>query len=156
MPFARHSLCWLSTRRSTFVFRPPHSPLSVVMTTAPARFTVSRRTRNGWRYSVFAFAMCIAIWNARCTYGREARIRSCAFFIFDAATISIALVILRVFCTLLILLRISFEPAIACFLGRLLERTRLLEVLDRRRQRFLVVRGHVLRLLDLVHDRRVL
>ena len=47
------------------------------------------------------------------TYGREARMRSCAFFIFEAETISIALVILRVLCTLLILLRISFEPAIA-------------------------------------------
>ena len=52
--------------------------------------------------------------NAFSTYGRVARIRSWAFFIFEAATISIALVILRVFCTLLILLRISFEPAIAC------------------------------------------
>src|ERR1700676_2525745 len=39
--------------------------------------------------------------------------RSCARRIFDAATISIALVILRVFCTLLILPRISFIPAIA-------------------------------------------
>src|SRR5690349_12496068 len=38
--------------------------------------------------------------------------RSCAFFILDAATISMALVILRVLCTLLILLRISLEPAI--------------------------------------------
>ena len=41
--------------------------------------------------------------------------RSCAFFIFEAATISIALVILRVLCTLLILLRISLAPAIALF-----------------------------------------
>src|SRR5688572_2323086 len=38
--------------------------------------------------------------------------RSCAFRIFEAATISIALVILRVFCTLLILVRISLEPGI--------------------------------------------
>jgi hypothetical protein len=38
--------------------------------------------------------------------------RSCAFFIFEAATISIAFVILRVLCTLLIFVRISFEPAI--------------------------------------------
>ena len=39
--------------------------------------------------------------------------RSWAFFIFEAATISMALVILRVLCTLLILFRISFEPAIS-------------------------------------------
>ena len=39
--------------------------------------------------------------------GRAARIRSCALRILDAATISMALVILRVFSTLLILLRIS-------------------------------------------------
>jgi hypothetical protein len=41
--------------------------------------------------------------------------RSCALRIFDAATISIALVILRVEATLLILLRISFEPAMCAF-----------------------------------------
>ena len=41
--------------------------------------------------------------------------RSWAFFIFEAETISIAFVILRVLCTLLILLRISFEPAIVRF-----------------------------------------
>jgi hypothetical protein len=45
--------------------------------------------------------------------GARGRIRSCALRILDAATISIALVILRVFCTLLILLRISLEPAMA-------------------------------------------
>jgi len=45
-------------------------------------------------------------------YGRAWRIRSCALRILDAATISIALVILRVFCTLLILVRISLLPAI--------------------------------------------
>ena len=50
--------------------------------------------------------------NRRSRYGRDARMRSWAFFIFEAATISIALVILRVLCTLLILLRISLEPAI--------------------------------------------
>src|SRR5258706_7336690 len=38
--------------------------------------------------------------------------RSWAFLIFEAATISMALVILRVFCTLLILVRISLLPAI--------------------------------------------
>jgi hypothetical protein len=39
--------------------------------------------------------------------------RSCAFFIFEAATISIAFVILRVFCTLLILVRISLLPGMS-------------------------------------------
>jgi len=41
--------------------------------------------------------------------------RSWAFFIFEAATISIAFVILRVLCTLLILLRISLEPAMSAY-----------------------------------------
>src|ERR1700732_1954318 len=41
--------------------------------------------------------------------------RSCAFLIFEAATISMALVILRVFWTLLILVRISRLPAIFAF-----------------------------------------
>src|SRR5690349_15580712 len=45
--------------------------------------------------------------------------RSCARFIFEAATISIAFVILRVLCTLLILLRISLDPAIALVFRRL-------------------------------------
>ena len=56
--------------------------------------------------------------NSRPTYGRDARIRSWAFFIFEAATISIALVILRVLCTLLILLRISLDPAMSAFSSR--------------------------------------
>ncbi len=96
------------------MLRPPHRPLSVVTTIAPTRFTVSRFARNGCLYSVLALAMCIAICSARSTYGRDARIRSWAFFIFEAETISIALVILRVLCTLLILFRISLEPAISC------------------------------------------
>ena len=68
--------------------------------------------RNGCLYSVLALrdVQRDAAARARRT-GRDARMRSCAFFIFEAATISIALVILRVLCTLLILLRISFEPA---------------------------------------------
>src|SRR5437016_9422663 len=118
MSFARHSLCCCTTTRSTFVLSPPHSPLSVVTTIAPTRLTFSRGTRNGCLYSVFAFEMCIAMLNAFSTYGRVARIRSCAFFIFDAATISIALVILLVFCTLLILFRISFEPAMRFLLDQ--------------------------------------
>ena len=79
---------------------------------------VSRGTRKGWRYSVFALAMCSTMLNSFSMYGREARIRSWAFFIFEAATISIALVILRVLCTLLILFRISLEPAICRLLSR--------------------------------------
>jgi hypothetical protein len=44
--------------------------------------------------------------------GRAWRMRSWALRIFEAATISMAFVILRVFCTLLILVRISLLPAI--------------------------------------------
>ena len=47
-------------------------------------------------------------------YGRAARIRSWAFLIFDAATISIAFVIFFVFSTLLILPRISLPAASQC------------------------------------------
>src|ERR1700761_6261285 len=62
--------------------------------------------------------MCAAMSRTLSAYGRAARMRSWARRIFDAATISIAFVILRVFCTLLILPRISFIPAIACsFVG---------------------------------------
>src|SRR6266567_758857 len=84
----------------------------------------------------------------RPTYGRDARIRSCALFILEAATISIALVILRVLCTLLILLRISFDPAIASFL----ECPVLLEVLDRRGELLLSARIEVLAGLDLLEQ----
>ena len=45
-------------------------------------------------------------------YGRAARMRSCAFRIFEAETISIALVIFFVLSTLLILPRISLPAAI--------------------------------------------
>ena len=93
------------------VFSPPHRPLSVVITIRPTFFTVSRLTMNGCLYSGLALERCPAICQIRDTYGRVWRIRSCAFFIFDAATISMALVILRVLCTLLILLRISLVPA---------------------------------------------
>src|SRR5205823_9479887 len=79
--------------------------------------------------------------------------RSCAFFIFDAATISMALVILRVLCTLLILLRISFEPAMA-FAS--LPGPVLLEVFDRGSQSLLAFGIELLRSLDLVVELRVL
>src|SRR3954470_13256443 len=100
--------------------------------------------------------------------------RSWAFFIFEAATISIALVILRVLCTLLILLRISFDPAMTSILylpevdsrvrgndgtGRVrlkLVRAVLLEILDGRDELFFVICGQVLRAFDPVHQRAIL
>src|SRR3954467_10709743 len=54
----------------------------------------------------------------RSLYGRAARMRSCALRILDAATISIALVILRVFSTDLILPRISFPTAMTVLLSQ--------------------------------------
>src|SRR6185312_9064770 len=96
-----------------FVFMPPQRPLSVVTRIRPAVFTPLFSTMNGWRYSGFALLMCDAIARTLSAYGRAERIRSWARRILDAATISIAFVILRVFCTLLILPRISFIPAIA-------------------------------------------
>src|SRR3546814_15224637 len=74
---------------------------------------MSRSSRYGWLYSGLACIRCAAISRTLVAYGRPARIRSCALRILDAATISIALVILRVFCTLLILVRISLIPGIA-------------------------------------------
>ena len=38
-PSPVHSLCCCSTSRSTLVLRPPHRPLSVVITMTPTRFT---------------------------------------------------------------------------------------------------------------------
>src|SRR4051794_19244114 len=163
MPLPRHSLKRWVTTRSTFVLRPPQSPLSVVTTMTPTRFTGSRRTRNGCLYSVLAFEMCIAMLNTRSTYGLVARMRSCAFFILEAATISMAFVILRVLCTLLIFVLISFDPAMTfpCSSSAAPSTARsvracFLEILDRRRKRLLVVRAHFLRRLDLVGDRPVL
>src|ERR1700730_12714310 len=80
--------------------------------------------------------------------------RSWAFFIFEAATISIALVILRVFCTLLILLRISFEPAIANPIP--LEGAVFLEVFDGGGPSLFAFGVHVLGLLELIHQLAVL
>jgi len=59
-----------------------------------------------------ALAMWPITWRIRRAYGRDAFIRSCAFRIFDAETISSARVTLRVFCTDLILVLISRPPAI--------------------------------------------
>src|SRR5262245_12706295 len=80
--------------------------------------------------------------------------RSCAFRILEAATISIALVILRVFCTLRIFIRISLVPGIR--VGAWLEGGVLLPVLDGGLQRLLVVRGKVLLLLHRLRERGVL
>src|SRR5215510_10762400 len=80
--------------------------------------------------------------------------RSWAFLIFEAATISIALVILRVLCTLRIFIRISLVPGIR--VGAWLKGGVLLPVLDGGLQRLLVVRGEVLLLLHRLHQRGVL
>jgi len=64
-PFAIQSLCWFSITRSRFVLRPPQRPLSVVMTTAPTRFTSGRRVSSGCLYSALARAACIAMLRMR-------------------------------------------------------------------------------------------
>src|SRR5688572_8278321 len=113
----------------------------------------------------------------RRAYGRPARMRSWARRIFDAATISIALVILRVFCTLLILVRISLDPGITCILvdGGLhpsylreivgwvkrsathrLIRGGTLPVLHRLLELLLVFLGEILGIFDPLHEIRVL
>src|SRR5208337_859907 len=149
---ACHALILVSARRRALVLRPPQRPLSEVTTISPTFLVAGRFTRNGWRYSGLARARLRASASMRPTYGREARIRSCAFFIFEAATISMALVILRVLCTLLILPRISFELAIAAFLPRAV----LLEIRDGRGERLLAFAIQVLGRFDLVDERCVL
>src|SRR6266513_3562270 len=82
--------------------------------------------------------------------------RSCAFLILEAATISIALVILRVFCTLLIFTLISLVPGISQFLdppplrgsppwqgGKESKRCAFLPVLDGHLERLLFFGGQV-------------
>src|SRR5687768_3098868 len=102
--------------------------------------------------------MCSTMLNSFSMYGRVPRMRSWAFFIFEAATISIALVILRVFCTLLILFRISLLPGIGLSFPSVgaVERGSvarvLLEILDRRVQLVFVVFRQVLGFLDTVHE----
>src|SRR5271170_4721932 len=152
IPCARHPLHFAKARRSALVLSPPQSPLSDVTTISPTFLTLGRFTRNGWRYSGLASARCRARASMRPTYGRDARIRSCAFFIFEAATISIALVILRVLCTLLILPRISFGLAIVPFLPGSV----LLEVRDGSGECLLAFAIEVLCRLELVHQRSVL
>src|SRR6186997_1021148 len=93
--------------------------------------------------------------------------RSCALRIFDAETISIALVILRVLCTLLILVRISLLPAMRLILdrdccgfsnyrGANLVGAVLLPVLDGGLEGLLLVGADVFSLLDAGEQRRVL
>src|SRR3954469_6076552 len=150
-PCPCHALYSLSTMRSRLVLSPPHRPLSVVTTMIPTRFTESRSTRKGWRYSGLACEICAATVRIFSPYGRAWRMRSCAFLILEAATISIALVILRVFCTLRILTRISLVPGMAA----LLVGPVLLPVRDRGLQRLLVVGGQVLLVLHGLHQRGV-
>src|SRR3954470_9392002 len=83
-------------------------------------------------------------------YGRAARMRSCALRILLTETISMALVILRVFSTDLILVRISFPTAMA---GSL--RARFLEGRDRVRQLFLGRLVHRAVVLELRQQRGV-
>src|SRR3990170_7983448 len=59
-PSACQALYCCSTMRSRLVLSAPHSPLSVVMTMMPTRFTESRATRNGCLYSGLACEMCAA------------------------------------------------------------------------------------------------
>src|SRR6266850_5847556 len=168
-PCACHALYSASTIRSRLVLSAPHRPLSVVTTMMPTRFTLSRSTRKGCRYSGVACEMCAATLRIFSPYGRAWRMRSCAFLILEAATISIALVILRVFCTLLIFTLISFVPGISQFLnppplrgsppwqgGKESKRPALLPILDRRLQRLLLVGREVLLVFHGLHQRRVL
>src|SRR6478735_1704461 len=67
---------------------------------------------NGWTYSGFALPRLAAMLRTLSLYGRAWRMRSCALRIFDAATISMALVIFLVLSTDLILPRISLPAAI--------------------------------------------
>src|SRR3989304_7147686 len=78
--------------------------------------------------------------------------RSWALFLVEAATISMALVILRVFCTLLILVRISLLPGM---IHRSVSGI-FLEVLDRLVQLVLVFLGEVLARLDAVDEIAIL
>src|SRR5512135_3203959 len=87
--------------------------------------------------------------------------RSWARLILEAATISIALVILRVFCTLLILVRISFDPGIAVSSYRFRESGAsecpvVLPVLHRLVQPLFGFLAEVLGVFDALHQARVL
>ena len=72
--------------------------------------------------------------------------------ILDAATISIALVIFCVFCTLLICVRISFPTAMAVLARRGLPGTRFLEARDRGTHGFNDLIVVCAALVDLLHE----
>src|SRR5450830_2038863 len=112
LPSDSQVFIWLTDKRNILVFKPQHKPLSELTTIKPTFLTTSRLTKYGCLYSGFANERCAATLRIFSAYGRDARILSCALRILEAATISIALVILRVFSTLLILVLISLLPAI--------------------------------------------
>ncbi len=102
------------TSRSRLVLRPPHRPLSVVTTMkATALGAPSTSRMYGLRYSGLACDRLVVMTRILSLYGRAWRMRSCALRIFEAATISMALVIFLVFSTDLILTRISLPAAIS-------------------------------------------
>src|SRR3990170_2558470 len=109
--FSLHSRMLPSVALSRLVLRPPHRPRSDVTTMKPTRFT-ARSSRNGCLYSGCACARWPMTLRSLSAYGRAMRMRSCALRILLAATISMARVIFCVFCTLLILVRISLPMAI--------------------------------------------
>src|ERR1700730_4594936 len=147
-PAASHSLIRTSTARWMLVFRPPHKPLSVDTRIRPMLRSSRRRTTNGWRYSGLAWASRAAMLRILSPYGRAARIRSCALRILEAATICIAFVILRVFCTLLIFRRISLVLGMSGTPVSHRSAAAPLERLDCFHQRLFVVLGQVLGRLD--------
>src|SRR5215467_8329802 len=138
-----------------FVFRPPQRPLSVDIRISPAFRSSGRAVANGCLYSGLARDRCATILRILSPYGRIWRMRSCALRILLAATISIALVILRVLCTLLILMRISLALGMTISAVRSVS-ARLLEVADRRMQGFFVLLGQILVRFDPVDKARML
>src|SRR3990167_2058782 len=91
--------------------KPPHSPLSEVITTISTFFS-SRRERSGWAVVSTRHARLLITSSIFRAYGRAATIASCAFLILVADMSFIALVICWVFLTLFILRFISLKVAI--------------------------------------------
>src|SRR6185295_19112010 len=89
----------------------------VVATMKPTAFA-SLTFMKACVYSGFAWPRLAAMLRIFSLYGRAARMRSCALRIFDAATISMALVIFLVFSTDLILPRISLPTAMTVLLSQ--------------------------------------
>src|SRR5579859_7048429 len=87
---------YLVAARMLLTLIAPHSPLSVVTRTITARFP-SRRTRNGWRYSVARSPTVCSTSTILSAYGRVAFTAACARRSRVAATTCIALVIFCVF-----------------------------------------------------------